>query len=135
VRARAGENVLVTGRVPDVAPYLDHAAVVAVPLRLGGGMRVKVLEALAAGKAVVASRLAIEGLELTDGDQVVLADTDQQFCHAIGGLLGDPERRVALAQRARAWACANLGWENSVAAYETLYTSLVTGRYRQELPP
>jgi glycosyltransferase involved in cell wall biosynthesis len=66
-------------------------------------------------------------LDLTDGEQVVLAETDQQFCDAIAGLLRDPGRRVALARRARAWACANLGWEKSVAAYETLYTSLITG--------
>jgi glycosyltransferase involved in cell wall biosynthesis len=127
VREMAGENVFVTGRVPDTGPYLDRATLVAVPLRLGGGMRVKVLEALAAGKAVIASSLALEGLDLTDGEQVVLAETDQQFCDAIAGLLRDPGRRVALARRARAWACANLGWEKSVAAYETLYTSLITG--------
>jgi glycosyltransferase involved in cell wall biosynthesis len=127
VREMAGENVFVTGRVPDTSPYLDRAALVVVPLRLGGGMRVKVLEALAAGKAVVASPLAVEGLDLSDGEQVVLAETDQQFCDAIGGLLCDPERRFALARRARAWACANLGWESSVAAYEALYTSLITG--------
>jgi glycosyltransferase involved in cell wall biosynthesis len=127
VREMAGENVFVTGRVPDTSSYLDRAALIVVPLRLGGGMRVKVLEALAAGKAVVASSLAVEGLGVTDGEQVVLAETDQEFCDAIGGLLRDPERRVALARRARAWACANLGWENSVAAYETLYTSLITG--------
>jgi glycosyltransferase involved in cell wall biosynthesis len=126
VRAMAGKNVFLTGRVPDTGPYLDRVALVAVPLRLGGGMRVKVLEALAAGKAVVASPLAVEGLDVTDGEQVVLAETDQQFADAIGGLLRDPERRATLARRARAWACANLGWENSVAAYEALYTSLIT---------
>ena len=127
VRERSGKNVFVTGRVPDVGPYLDRASVVAVPLRLGGGMRVKVIEALAAGKAVVASPLAVEGLELTDGDQVVIAETDQEFCTAIVGLLGDPEQRVALGLRARAWACANLGWDKSVAAYERLYDSLIGG--------
>jgi glycosyltransferase involved in cell wall biosynthesis len=87
-------------------------------------MRVKVLEALAAGKALVASPLAIEGLELTDGDQVVLAETDQQFADAIGDLLRDPVKRADLARRARSWACANLGWQTSIAEYETLYDSL-----------
>ena len=61
--ALADEQFLVPGRVPDLKPYLDQAAVVVAPLRIGGGMRVKVLEALAAGKAVVASRLAAEGLQ------------------------------------------------------------------------
>jgi glycosyltransferase involved in cell wall biosynthesis len=127
VRNLAGENVVVTGRVGNVSPYLDRAALIVVPLRLGGGMRVKVLEALAAGKAVVASPLAVEGLNVTAGEQVMLAETDQEFCDVIGSLLRDPHRRGALAQRARAWACANLGWENSVAAYERLYASLTMG--------
>jgi glycosyltransferase involved in cell wall biosynthesis len=127
MRKIAGENVIVTGRVPDTISYLDRAAVVAVPLRLGGGMRVKVLEALAAGKAIVASPLAIEGLDVAHEEQVVLAETDQQFCEAIGDLLRNPERRAALATRARTWACANLTWEKSVASYERLYTSLIGG--------
>jgi glycosyltransferase involved in cell wall biosynthesis len=121
----AKPSVIVTGRVPDVTPYLDRAAVVVVPLRMGGGMRVKVLEALAAGKAVVASALAAEGFDLVDGEQVILAKSDQQFSDAIVQLLADPERRALLAGRARAWACANLDWGKSIAAYEALYQSLI----------
>lgn len=124
IRRLAGTAVVVTGRVPDVEPYLDRAAVVVVPLRLGGGMRVKVLEALAAGKAVVASPLAVEGLDVSDGEQVRLATTDQEFCQAIVRLLDDPAARAALAARARRWASENLDWETSVAAYEALYSSL-----------
>jgi glycosyltransferase involved in cell wall biosynthesis len=108
-----------------VTPYLDRAAVVVVPLRMGGGMRVKVLEALAAGKAVVASRLAVEGLDVVDGKQILLAETDKQFIDAIVQLLYYTERRTALAVCARAWACANLGWEGSIAAYDALYESLI----------
>jgi glycosyltransferase involved in cell wall biosynthesis len=125
IRQMANENIIVTGRVPDVTPYLDHASLVVVPLRLGGGMRVKVLEALAAGKAVIASPLAVEGLDLVDGEHVLLAETDQQFCNAIVHLLADPEGRSSLATRARAWASANLGWEKSISAYEALYEELI----------
>src|SRR5439155_9300616 len=125
VRQMANANVIVTGRVPDVTPYLDRAALVVVPLRLGGGMRVKVLEALAAGKAVVASPLAIEGLNLVDGEQLILAESDPQFHDAIVQLLTDPEKRASLAARARTWACANLGWEKSIVAYEALYERLI----------
>lgn len=124
----AGEGVVVAGRVPDVTPYLDAAAVVAIPLRHGGGMRVKVLEALAAGKAVVATRLAAEGLALDDGEQIVFAETDEEIARAIAALLADPERRCAIAARARTWARENLGWERSVAAYERLYDGLVARR-------
>jgi glycosyltransferase involved in cell wall biosynthesis len=79
LREMASPVVNVTGRVPDVTPYLDRASLVVVPLRMGGGMRVKVLEALGAGKAVVASHLATEGLDLVDGQHVVHAETDDEF--------------------------------------------------------
>jgi glycosyltransferase involved in cell wall biosynthesis len=123
--ALAGDGVIVTGEVPDVRPFLDRAAVVIVPLRFGGGMRVKVMEALASGKAVLASRLAIEGLAVEDGDQVVLAETDEEFAAAAGRLLADAHGRERLATAARAWAVANLGWERPLAAFETLYASLL----------
>lgn len=122
--ASAG-GVEVTGRVPDVTPYLDAAAVFAAPLRLGGGMRVKVLEALAAGKAVVASPRAVEGLDVVNGDQVLLAESDQEFAAAIIGLFREPTRRVELARRAREWAAANLGQESVTLAFEQLYASLL----------
>ncbi len=119
-----GDGVVVTGRVPDVTPYLDAAAVVAAPLASGGGMRVKVLEALAAGKALVASARAIEGLDLLSGEQVIVAESDGEFADAISTLLGDDGARAALAGRARAWAVASLAAEESARAYEALYDSL-----------
>jgi glycosyltransferase involved in cell wall biosynthesis len=119
------EAVVVTGAVPDVTPHLDRAAVFVAPLRLGGGMRVKVLEALAAGKAVVASPLAVEGLEVRDGEELVLAETDDEFAERVAQLLGDPERRRALAERARRFALERLGWEHALASYERLHASLL----------
>jgi glycosyltransferase involved in cell wall biosynthesis len=128
LRKMAGGGVEVTGRVPDVGPYLDRAAIIVVPLRQGGGMRVKVLEALAAGKPVVATPMAVEGLDVHDGEQVILARTDEEFVRVIGELLEHPQRRIALGGRARAWAVANLSWESVVAAYEALYASLLEAR-------
>jgi polysaccharide biosynthesis protein PslH len=125
IRQLAGETILVTGRVSDVTPYLNSAAIVVVPLRMGGGMRVKVLEALAAGKAIVASRLAVEGLEVVEGKHIRLAETDKEFADTIVQLLAHPEERASLARNARAWACANLGWGKTIAAYEQLYESLL----------
>jgi polysaccharide biosynthesis protein PslH len=124
LRAAAGPGVTVTGFVPSLQPYLDGAAVVAAPLFQGGGMRVKILEALAAGKAIVASPLAVEGIRVADGEQVLLAETDEAFAGAILSLLEDRDRRVALAGRARAWAEENLGWGRWIAAYEELYDRL-----------
>jgi glycosyltransferase involved in cell wall biosynthesis len=124
VRALAGEAVSVTGPVDDVAPYLDRAAVVAAPIRLGAGMRVKVVEALAAGKAVVATPLAVEGLDVSPGDQLEVAE-DAAFTAALARLLGDAEARRALAERAGEWARAELGWDRAVTRYEALYAELL----------
>ena len=128
ILALAAERIDVAASVPDVMPELDRAAVVAIPLRLGGGMRVKTLEALAAGKAVVASAAAVEGLDLTDGVQIRLAEDDESFAAAIVALLESPERRVRLGGAARAWAERNAGWESRVDEHERLLRSLVEPR-------
>jgi polysaccharide biosynthesis protein PslH len=118
-------NVEVPGFVPDLETYLDEAAVVVAPIHSGGGMRVKVLEALAAGKAMVATPLAVEGLNVSTNEQLLIAESDEDFAAAIVLLMEEPERRAALAQRARDWALNNLCWEESVTALEGLYDSLL----------
>jgi hypothetical protein len=74
---------------------------------------------------VIASRLAVEGLDVEDGVHVALAETDEQFVATILRLLDEPACRAALATRARAWGCANLDWERSLVAYEALYEQLI----------
>jgi glycosyltransferase involved in cell wall biosynthesis len=140
LRAAAGAGVEVTGRVPDLLPYVTRAGVVAAPIRFGGGMRVKVLEALAAGKAVVASRLAVEGLDVVDGEQLLLAETDDEFAAAIARVLGDAGLRTALSSQAWSWARANLTWDAAVDAYERLYARLLapsgeSARQRADVAP
>jgi polysaccharide biosynthesis protein PslH len=124
VRGLAGAAVTVTGRVPDVRPHLEAAAVVAAPLRLGGGMRVKVLEALAAGKAVVATPRALVGLELEPGVHAAVGESDAELTDALAELLEDPERRQRMGAAARAWARERLDWRHAVAAYGSLYEFL-----------
>jgi glycosyltransferase involved in cell wall biosynthesis len=126
LRALEGAGIVVTGAVAGVRPYLERANVFVAPLRSGGGMRLKVLEALAGGKAVVASRLASEGLDVRDGEELLLADTDAEVVEAVSLLLGDPVRRRALAERARRFALERLGWEHALASYARLHASLLS---------
>jgi polysaccharide biosynthesis protein PslH len=125
VRGLAGDSVIVTGRVPDVRPHLDRAAVVAAPLRLGGGMRVKVLDALAAGKALVATPRALAGVPIEPGTHALVADGDSELGEAIVELLRDPEQRRRLGTAARALAAERLTWERAAVEYEALYASLL----------
>jgi polysaccharide biosynthesis protein PslH len=125
VRELAGDGTVVTGRVSDVRPFLDSAAVVVAPLRMGGGMRNKVLEALAAGKAVVASPLAAAGLDAEGAQQLRLAETDAEFAAAIVELMQDEEARRALAGAGRRWSEAHLGWDARLDTFEWLYRSLL----------
>lgn len=121
VRALAGGAISVHASVADVTPYLDRAAVVVAPIRLGGSMRMKVLEALAAGKALVATPRAAEGVDAVPGEQLLVAADEAQFADAVAGLLVDLGQRRALAEGARRWAEANLGWDSGVEAFERLY--------------
>jgi polysaccharide biosynthesis protein PslH len=124
VRELAHGRVSVHGSVPDVTPYLDRAAVVVAPIRIGGSMRMKVLEALGAGKALVATPRAAEGVEAVDGEHYLLATDEHELVEALAGLLLDRVRRGALGESARAWAERNLSWAKGVDAFEELYDRL-----------
>ncbi|HEX2188911.1 MAG TPA: glycosyltransferase [Longimicrobiaceae bacterium] len=130
LRAAAGPGVTVTGWVPELAPYLDRASLVVAPVRRGGGMRVKVAEALAAGKATVGSALAFEGLDVQSGTHALVASAAEDFVAAAAALLADPGRRARLAASARAWALANLGPQRTAEAYLALYERLLAGEPR-----
>jgi len=128
VLALAGGAVTVHGSVPDVTPYLDAAAVVIAPIRIGGSMRGKVLEALAAGKPLVATPRAAEGVDVVDGKQIVIADGEGALVDALADLLLNRTRRRRLAENARRWAESNLGWNRGVDAFEQLYDSVAAAR-------
>lgn len=124
VQALARGRVSVHSSVPDIVPYLDRAAVVVAPIRLGGSMRMKVLEALAAGKALVATPRAAEGVEAVAGEHFLLAKDEDELVESLADLLLDRERRRALGENGRVWAERNLGWERGAAAFEQLYDAL-----------
>jgi glycosyltransferase involved in cell wall biosynthesis len=125
LQQRAGPHLEIAGTVSDLGPYLDRASLVAIPLRLGGGMRVKVLEAMAAGKAIVATPLAVEGLDVRDGREVAIADSDDEFSRRIVSLLADTGQRARLGTNARIWAGDHLQWPVIADRFEQLYSGLL----------
>jgi polysaccharide biosynthesis protein PslH len=122
-KAEAG-RVHFAGFVDDLQARVQRAAVFIVPLRAGSGTRLKILEAMAMGKAIVSTRIGAEGIGLVDGDSACLADTPVEFAAAIDRLLDNPELRHRLGQRARLLAEQHYGWtvigERLLAIYETL---------------
>jgi polysaccharide biosynthesis protein PslH len=82
-------KINVTGYVPELLPYMEQAGVFVVPLRAGGGMRVKILEALARGLPLVTTTLGCEGIAVEDGRHVLIADTPEGFAAAVIRLLDD----------------------------------------------
>lgn len=102
-RRKFGENsgLEFTGAVPDMRTEIAKATLCVVPLRIGSGTRLKILEAGAMGKAVVSTRLGAEGLEFTDGQDIVLADEPRDFAEAIAALLADASRREQIGAAAR----------------------------------
>ena len=87
-------SILVTGRVDDVRPYIERAAAYVVPLRIGGGTRLKIFEAMAMEKAIVSTSVGAEGLPVTDGTDLRIADTPETFAAAVVDL-----RRIAVGKK------------------------------------
>jgi glycosyltransferase involved in cell wall biosynthesis len=100
-RLAASPGVEFTGAVPDIRREIARATISVVPLRIGSGTRLKILEAGAMGKPIVSTALGAEGLELVDGDDILLADTPRAFTDAIATLLADDGRRQALGRAVR----------------------------------
>jgi polysaccharide biosynthesis protein PslH len=116
VRQLASEAVEVTGTVPDVGPYLRDATAVVVPLRIGGGTRLKIFEAMASGKAVVSTSIGAEGLAVENGRDLILADDATAFAEATIQLLGDAKLRHSYEEAATRLA-ARYDWSNIVEQF------------------
>jgi len=125
-------GVLVTGTVNDVRPYIAEAALYIVPLRVGGGTRLKIFEALAMGKAVVSTTVGAEGLDLVPGMHIALADGSDAFSQAVVRLLEDAHGRESLGQRGRRIVEERYSWPSVTRAFELhLQTVMRPPRQRQ----
>jgi len=111
LRLHNGADVVVAGSVPDLEPYYRKAALVVVPMRLGGGTRIKVLEALSHGKAVVTTSIGAEGLGLAGGDALEIVDGPDAFADACVRLLGDAGARRRLGENGRTQVLERYEWD------------------------
>jgi glycosyltransferase involved in cell wall biosynthesis len=114
-------GVIAAGDVESVEPYLRDTAVVLGPVWSGGGMRVKVLEALAAGKAVATTDLGADGLDLTPGEQAAVADDEGALAREVVALLDDPNQRRRMGAAGRAHVAERFAWERIAPLYDALY--------------
>jgi glycosyltransferase involved in cell wall biosynthesis len=120
-RLRNRPDITLTGRVPDVRPYIAGAAIYIVPLRIGGGTRLKVLEAMAMGRPMVSTRLGCDGFPFTDGREVRYADEAATFAATVVELQRDRAAAGQLGRAARAYVEAHYGWNAIVPQLERLY--------------
>ena len=127
-------SVIVTGRVEDVRPYMEAASVYIVPLRIGGGTRLKIYEGMAMEKPIVSTTIGAEGLPVTNGEEIVLADTPESFADSVINLLHDETLAAEIGQRAAARVRKEFGWESvsdSFAAICERYLLSNRGAYCQ----
>ena len=129
-------GVTVTGWVSDVRPYLRSASVVVAPLRIGGGTRLKVVEALAMAMPLVTTTIGCEGLDVRHGEHLLVADDADQFARDVAGLLADPDRGRILGAAGRAVATASYSWDGAVQELEDLYgrLALPARGFNREVP-
>lgn len=125
-RLRANPAIEITGAVESITPYLDNAGVYVVPLRIGGGTRFKVLEAMAQGLPIVSTTLGVEGIGVTDGQELLLADRPEAFAQAVLRILADREMENGLftsllSQNALTFVTANYSWSEIVPRLEIIY--------------
>ncbi len=121
-------TVHVTGFVADVEEYMAQTAVFVIPLRVGGGMRVKLLQALALARAVVSTSIGAEGMAVTHGQDILLADNAAEFASCVVQLLRDPEMRMRLGENGRKLIETSYSWETATDSLESAYRHAIQSK-------
>jgi polysaccharide biosynthesis protein PslH len=125
LQALTGPRVELTGFVPDLRPHLAAAAAIVVPLRLGGGTRLKIVEAMAMGKAIVSTTLGAEGIEAVSGRDIFIEDEPAAFAGAVNRLLADPSLAARIGESARLLAMERYAWRGAAEALEGFYRRIL----------
>lgn len=132
VQALAGPGVVVTGTVPDVRPYLQHAAAVVAPLRLARGIQNKVLEAMAMARPVVAAHSCVEAIAAEEGVELLSADAAEDYVSQLDALLGDPQHAQAIGTAGRERVLQSYSWSAHLSGIDRY---LVPARPEQQAVP
>jgi glycosyltransferase involved in cell wall biosynthesis len=125
--------IVVTGRVEDVRPYMESAAAYVVPLRIGGGTRLKIYEAMAMEKAIVSTSVGAEGLPVTDGKEIFIADTPEQFAAAVAKLLTNPSFAKEVGEQARQTVVEKFGWSGVAKCFAEICETTIRNHRRSRL--
>ncbi|MBI4497829.1 MAG: glycosyltransferase [Chloroflexi bacterium] len=124
VRALAGPSVTVTGAVTDDLPYFQRASAFVLPMRYGGGVRLKLLQALACGLPVVSTPLGTDGVAACHGEHLLLAERPEEFAQAVVRVLADPALAARLGRSGRALVAERYTWEAAASLVEDVYEEL-----------
>jgi glycosyltransferase involved in cell wall biosynthesis len=120
------KSIRLTGRVEDVRPFVARGSICIVPLRIGGGTRLKIFEAMAMSKAVVSTSVGAEGLPVRTGKNILLADTSHDFACCVVSLLRDPNARKRLGESARLLLQEKYSWSRVAESFaRTLHDVII----------
>jgi glycosyltransferase involved in cell wall biosynthesis len=123
------QPIVVTGYVKDTTPYFANSAVFIVPLQAGGGMRVKILDAWARGIPVISTTIGCEGVEVRDGENILIADTPQDFAQAVVRAIRDEELARRLAANGRQWVEEKYDWRIVYPKLDEVYDKVTKGEH------
>ena len=121
---RRESSITVTGRVDDVRPYMEKAAAYVVPLRIGGGTRLKIYEALAMEKPTISTTVGAEGLDISNGEHILLADTPADFANAVVRVFREPQFAQQLGSRAAHTVRERFSWNKVAAEFDSICKSI-----------
>jgi sugar transferase (PEP-CTERM/EpsH1 system associated) len=129
--AEAEKSIRLTGWVEDIRPFVARGSVCIVPLRIGGGTRLKIFEAMAMNKAVISTSLGAEGLPVRSGENILLADTPNDFAESVISLLRDPIQRQRLGIAARDLVQESYSWPRVAESFaRTLHDAVISCKHR-----
>lgn len=126
---RHPQNIFIAGYVDDVRPYMQRASIFIAPMRCGSGTKVKVINAMAMGKAIVSSSVGAEGLKVEPGKDLIITDAPQEFADRVLQLLKEPVRRREMGENARRVVERYYDWRVIYKKMDALYEKVARGKY------